>query len=100
MKGASADDYAYLLEEQAAKDAEETRKKIVLGAVLPGTVAALADFGAFVDLGGVQGLIPVSEISHSRVGRPADRLRIGDAVSVKVLRIDEEKGKLTLSLLT
>ena len=87
-----------LLEEQAAKDAEETRKKIVLGAILPGTVVALPDFGAFVDLGGVQGLIPVSEISHSRVGRPADRLRIGDAVSVKVLRIDEEKGKLTLSL--
>jgi small subunit ribosomal protein S1 len=87
-----------LLEEQAAKNAEETRKKIIVGAVLPGTVAALADFGAFVDLGGVQGLVPVSEISHSRVGRPADRLRVGDAVSVKVLRIDDEKGKVTLSL--
>src|SRR5205823_5289046 len=87
-----------LLEEQAAKDAEETRKKIVLGAVLPGTVVSLPDFGAFVDLGGVQGLIPVSEISHSRVGRPADRLRIGDAVSVKVLRVDDEKGKISLSL--
>jgi small subunit ribosomal protein S1 len=87
-----------LLEEQAAKNAEETRKKIVVGAVLPGTVVSLADFGAFVDLGGVQGLVPVSEISHSRVGRPADRLRVGDAVTVKVLRIDDEKGKVTLSL--
>jgi small subunit ribosomal protein S1 len=87
-----------LLEEQAAKDAEETRKKLAVGAVLPGTVVSLAEFGAFVDLGGVQGLVPVSEISHARVGRPADRLRIGDAVSVKVLRIDEEKGKVTLSL--
>jgi small subunit ribosomal protein S1 len=87
-----------LLEEQAARDAEETRKKIVVGAVLPGTVASLADFGAFVDLGGVQGLVPVSEISHSRIGRPADRLRVGDVVTVKVLRVDEEKGRISLSL--
>lgn len=87
-----------LLEEQAAKDAEEARKKIVVGAVLPGTVVGLAEFGAFIDLGGVQGLVPVSEISHTRVGRPADRLAVGEAVTVKVLRIDAEKGKTTLSL--
>src|SRR5437879_2386060 len=87
-----------LLEEQAAKDAEETRKKIVLGAILPGTVVALPDFGAFVDLGGVQGLVPVSEISHSRIGRPAERLKVGESVTVKVLRVDDEKGKITLSL--
>ncbi|HEU5321036.1 MAG TPA: S1 RNA-binding domain-containing protein, partial [Methylomirabilota bacterium] len=70
----------------------------VAGAVLPGTVAALADFGAFVDLGGVQGLVPLSELGHSRVGRPADRLRLGEPVTVKVLRIDQEKGRITLSL--
>jgi small subunit ribosomal protein S1 len=87
-----------LLEEQAAKAAEETRKKILPGAVLSGTVAALVDFGAFVDLGGVQGLVPLSEISHSRVTRPADRLRVGDRVSVKVLRLDAEKGRVSLSL--
>jgi small subunit ribosomal protein S1 len=87
-----------LLEEEAAKNAEVTRQKLAVGAVLPGTVAALADFGAFVDLGGIQGLVPVSEISHSRVGRPADRLRVGEPVTVKVLRIDDEKGKVTLSL--
>src|SRR2546425_4065458 len=87
-----------LLEERAADAAEETRKKIVPGAVLTGTVASLADFGAFVDLGGVQGLVPVSEISHSRVSRPADRLSVGEAVTVKVLRIDTEKGRISLSL--
>ncbi|HXJ77921.1 MAG TPA: S1 RNA-binding domain-containing protein [Candidatus Methylomirabilis sp.] len=87
-----------LLEQQAAKAAEETRKKIVAGAVLPGTVASLAAFGAFVDLGGVQGLVPQSEISHSRLGRPADRLHVGQAVSVKVLQVDEAKGKISLSL--
>ena len=87
-----------LLEEQGAKAAEETRKKIIVGALLPGTVVSLADFGAFVDLGGVQGLVPVSEISHSRVGRPADRLHLGEAVTVKVLKVDDAKGKITLSL--
>jgi small subunit ribosomal protein S1 len=51
-----------------------------------------------VDLGGVQGLVPVSEISHSRVGRPADRLRTGAPVTVKVLRVDAESGKVSLSL--
>lgn len=87
-----------LLEEQAAKAAEETRKKIVVGAVLPGTVTSLADFGAFVDLGGVQGLVPASEISYSRVGRPADHLRVGDAVTVKVLKLDLASGRISLSL--
>ena len=52
-----------LLEAQAAGAAEETRKKVVPGAVLAGTVASLADFGAFVDLGGIQGLVPLSELS-------------------------------------
>src|SRR3989475_4310757 len=87
-----------LLEERAAEAAEETRKKILPGAVLTGTVASLADFGAFVDLGGVQGLVPLSELSHSRVSRPADRLRVGEAVTVKVLRVDQEKGRISLSL--
>src|SRR5213594_3522556 len=87
-----------LLEERAAEMAEETRKKILPGAVLAGTVASLADFGVFVDLGGVQGLVPLSELSHSRVSRPADLLRVGDAVSVKVLRVDQEKGRISLSL--
>jgi small subunit ribosomal protein S1 len=87
-----------ILEEEAARAAEETRKRIVPDAVLPGVVSGLADFGAFVDLGGVQGLVPMSELSHARVGRAADRLRVGEPVTVKVLRIDAEKGKLTLSL--
>ncbi len=87
-----------LLEAAAAKAAQETRKKLVADAVLPGTVVALADFGAFVDLGGVQGLVPMSELSHARVARAADRLSVGQAVTVKVLRIDEARGKVTLSL--
>src|SRR6266478_3775952 len=87
-----------LLEEQAAKAAEETRKKLVAGAVLPGMVASLATFGVFVDLGGVQGLVPLSEMSHSRAGRATDRLHVGETVTVKVLKVDDAKGKITLSL--
>ena len=87
-----------LLEEQAAAAAVETRKKIVPDAVLSGTVVSLADFGAFVDLGGVQGLVPMSELSHARVERAGDRLRIGETVTVKVLRLDAERGRITLSL--
>src|SRR4029450_1476616 len=87
-----------LLEERAAEVAEETRKKIAPGAVLTGTVSSLADFGAFVDLGGVQGLVPLSELSHSRSSRPADLLRVADAGTVKVRRVDQEKGRISLSL--
>lgn len=87
-----------LLEEQSARNAEETRRKLVPGAVLPGTVVSLAEFGAFIDLGGVQGLVPMSEVSYSRGGRLADRLHVGEAVTVKVLRVDEEKGRVSLSL--
>jgi small subunit ribosomal protein S1 len=87
-----------LLEERAARAAEEMREKIVPGAVLPGTVAGLAEFGAFVDLGGLQGLVPLSELSHTRGVRPAERLRLGEPVTVKVLRVDPDKGKISLSL--
>jgi small subunit ribosomal protein S1 len=87
-----------LLEERAAKAAEETRKKVVPGAILAGTVSSLTDFGAFVDLGGVQGLVHVSELSHSRLVKPADLLRVGDPVTVKVLKVDDTTGRVALSL--
>src|SRR6185503_772189 len=73
-----------ILEEKAAEAAEVTRQKVIPGAVLPGIVVSLADFGAFVDLGGIQGLVPMSELSHVRVARAGDRLQVGEAVTVKV----------------
>jgi small subunit ribosomal protein S1 len=87
-----------LLEAEARVRAEETRAKIVPGAVLPGHVASLTQFGAFVDLGGVSGLVHVSELSHQRVDRPADFLRQGQAVNVKVLKVDAKTGKVALSM--
>ncbi len=87
-----------LLEEGARKAAAEVRQKIVPGAVLSGTVSSLTDFGAFVDLGGIQGLVHVSELSHSRVVKAADLLQMGQNVTVKVLKVDEKSGKGKISL--
>lgn len=87
-----------LLEEQARKAAEEIRQKIVPGAVLSGTVSSLTDFGAFVDLGGVQGLVHISELSHSRTVKAADLLTVGQTLPVKVLKVDEKTGKIALSV--
>ncbi len=68
------------------------------GAVVEGTVRSLPDFGAFVDLGGVDGLVHVTEISHQRVGKPSDVLTIGEAVTVKILGMDREKNRISLSI--
>ena len=87
-----------LLEEQATAAAEETWKMVVPGALMTGKVTSLADFGAFVDLGGVQGLIHISEISYERVENPGDRLKPGQEVTVKVLRVDALKKRISLSL--
>ena len=78
-----------LLEEEARGRAAETQSKLVVGAVLPGVVTALKDFGAFVDVGGIEGLLPASEISFSRATRPADVLSVGQSVTVQVARIEK-----------
>jgi small subunit ribosomal protein S1 len=77
-----------LLEEEARGRAVETRAKLVVGAVLPGVVTALKDFGAFVDVGGIEGLLPASEIGFQRGVRPADVLTVGQPVTVQVMRIE------------
>jgi len=63
-----------------------------------GTVRSLAAYGAFIDLGGVDGLLHVAEISWSRVANPADALTIGQQVQVKVLKIDAEKQRISLGM--
>jgi len=78
-----------LLEEEARSRAAETRGKVLVGAVLPGVVTALKDFGAFVDVGGIEGLLPASEIGFTRGVRPADVLTVGQAVTVQVMRIEK-----------
>ena len=78
-----------LLEEEARGRAVETRGKVVVGAVLPGVVTAIKDFGAFVDVGGIEGLLPASEISFQRDVRPADVLTVGQPVTVQVMRVEK-----------
>ena len=88
-----------LLEEEQQAKAAEVRRTIVVGAVLTGRVASVREFGAFVDFGGgVQGLLHVSEMSWSRVTSPADVVKPGDEITVKVLRVDEDGKKISLGL--
>jgi small subunit ribosomal protein S1 len=82
-----------LLEEERAAKAAGTREKLAPGAVFEGVVTSVQDYGAFVDLGGVEGLVHVSELAWDRVSKPQDLLKSGDAVQVQVLRIDEDPKK-------
>ncbi len=68
------------------------------GQVIEGRVERLTDFGAFVNVNGVDGLLHVSEISFGKVGKPSDVLKIGDSVKVKIISLDKEKKRLSLSL--
>jgi small subunit ribosomal protein S1 len=88
-----------LLEEEQQERAEEVRLAAVPGAVLTGRVVSVRPYGAFIDLGGgLQGLLHVSEMGWSRVTDPADVVRPGDEIAVKVLRVDAGKGKIALGL--
>ncbi|MBK0347664.1 30S ribosomal protein S1 [Aerococcaceae bacterium zg-ZJ1578] len=88
--------------EIAKKDREAKRAEalsnLAVDAVVEGKVARLTNFGAFIDLGGVDGLVHISRISHQHISKPSDALTIGDTVQVKVLSIDEEKGRISLSI--
>lgn len=85
--------------EEAAKEArQEVFSKLSEGSVVTGTVARLTSFGAFIDLGGVDGLVHVTELSHERNVSPKSVVSVGEEVEVKVLSIDEEAGRVSLSL--
>ncbi|MGZ4107615.1 MAG: S1 RNA-binding domain-containing protein, partial [Tumebacillaceae bacterium] len=71
---------------------------IQVGQVLTGTVQRLTNFGAFVDLGGVDGLVHISEMAHHRVETPGDVVKEGDPVQVKVLKVDPSAGRISLSI--
>ncbi len=87
-----------ILKEAAVKAREEAFGKIEEGAVLNGTVKRLAKFGAFVDIGGVDGLVHISEMSWRRVKDPSEIVKVGDKVEVLVMKIDQENEKIGLKL--
>ena len=87
-----------ILEEERAEKREALKDVLRPGAVVTGTVRSLHNFGAFVDLGGVDGLIPISEMSWGRVESPAEVLNPGQEVRVQVLDVDWERERVSLSL--
>ncbi len=87
-----------LLDEERKQMREETLTHLKEGDIVEGTVKNLTDYGAFVDLGGMDGLLHVTDISWGRIGRPSERLSVGDRIRLKVLHFDQEKGKVSLGL--
>lgn len=87
-----------VLEATKAEARKEIFSKINVGDVLEGKVARLTNFGAFVDLGGVDGLVHVSEISFDHVNKPSDVLKVGQEVNVKVLNLDADRNRISLSI--
>lgn len=88
-----------LLEEERKARREETLKTLEEGEVVSGKVTRVADFGAFVDIGGIEGLVHVSELSHGFFDHPSDVVSPGDSVEVKILKIEEQKdGDLRIGL--
>ncbi|MEY8463555.1 30S ribosomal protein S1 [Streptococcus merionis] len=87
-----------VVEAQAAEARAEVFSKLEVGSIVTGKVARITSFGAFIDLGGVDGLIHLTELSHERNVSPKSVVTVGEDVEVKVLAIDEEAGRVSLSL--
>lgn len=87
-----------VLEEEQESRVQELMAKLQPGEVIEGVVQRLTDFGAFVDVGGADGLVHISELSHTHVEHPSDVVKEGDHVKVRVLRVDPEAGKISLSI--
>lgn len=74
----------------------ETLQKIDLGYIVDGTIKNLTDYGAFVDIGGIDGLLHVTDMSWGRLHHPGDQFTVGDNIQVKILKLDREKEKISL----
>jgi small subunit ribosomal protein S1 len=85
-----------LLEEERSKLREQTLGTLQEGAIVKGTVKNLTDYGAFVDLGGIDGLLHISDMSWGRISHPGELFSIGDSVEVVILSFNPETGKVTL----
>jgi small subunit ribosomal protein S1 len=91
-------DRRVVLEEQARGLTQARREAMKEGDIVTGTVHSLMPYGAFVDLGGIDGLLHVSDIAHSRVSKPEDVLTVGQELQVRILKIDPETKKISLGL--
>ena len=87
-----------LLEKERESQRKDTLDKLEEGAVLPGVVKNITDYGAFIDLGGIDGLLHVTDMSWGRVNHPSEMFDIGEEVTVKVLSFDSERERVSLGL--
>ncbi len=87
-----------LLEETRDKRRQSTLSTLAEGQLLEGTVKNITDYGAFLDLGGIDGLLHITDISWGRVGHPSDMFAVGDRLEVLVLKYDRESGRISLGL--
>ncbi len=87
-----------LLEDERAHRRKETLGVLEEGCVMEGVVKNITDYGAFIDLGGIDGLLHITDISWGRVGHPSDALKVGDRVRVKVLKFDRETERVSLGM--
>jgi small subunit ribosomal protein S1 len=87
-----------VLEEQLSRQKSELAERLVEGAEVEGKVKNLADYGVFVDLGGMDGLLHITDLAWGRVGHPSEVVQVGQEIRVKVLKHDAEKGRVSLGL--
>jgi small subunit ribosomal protein S1 len=87
-----------VMEEESSELRRSTIETLEEGAVVRGTVRSLATYGAFVDIGGVDGLLHVGDISWARVNDPSTELAVGDVLDLKILKADKQSGKISLGL--
>jgi len=87
-----------LLEEERKLLREGTLKNIQEGAIVEGIVKSITDYGAFIDLGGLDGLLHITDVAWGRIGHPSEKFSVGDRLKVKVLHFDREKEKVSLGL--
>ena len=91
-------DRRVVLEQEEKEKRDAALASVQEGQVVRGTVKTLMDFGAFVDIGGVDGLLHVTDMSWTRVNKPADLLKVGDQIEVKVLKVNPENKKISLGI--
>jgi 4-hydroxy-3-methylbut-2-enyl diphosphate reductase len=87
-----------ILVDEKRKAVAEIWENLNVGDIVEGKVMRFTDYGAFVDIGGVDGLLHISEISWGKLKHPEEVLKIGDIINVKILSLNEEKGKISLGL--
>ncbi|MDH5373272.1 MAG: 30S ribosomal protein S1 [Acidimicrobiia bacterium] len=86
------------LEEAQAEQRQAFLDELAVGEIRPGVVSSVVNFGAFVDLGGMDGLVHVSELSYQHVNHPSEVVKVGDEVTIKVLEVDLDRERISLSI--